>query len=792
MINYILRITFRSFKRYKSTFFINLIGLSTAFACAILIFLWVNDEKHFDKFHKNDKQLYQVMENHALPEGIATQPWTPDLFGRALVGELPEVKMSTTVMPANIMGNFSITSGDKKTKAAGQFADVDFFNVFSFNLIQGNPSEVLKAKNSVVISQKLAQALFGSVENAVGKTIDWEILRFKYPAVVTGVFDKVPENSSLQFDFTLTLDSWFDLSEVVGRKVQWGNHGPCTYLVLDMGTDISQLNAKIDASYKSKIGQTNISMFAIPFSSQYLNGRFENGKQDGGRISYVKLFTLIAFFILLIAGINYMNLSTARATRRFKEIGVKKVVGSGRISLAFQFVAESVILSFFALILSILMVWVFLPQFNQITGKHLHFEFNQPYMLILFGATLLLAVITALYPSIYLSGFSPFQSLKGKQTNSPAELWARKGLVVFQFAISVVLISSVLVVSKQVGFIQHKNLGYNRDNLIYFNKEGGIAQQEDAFFAEAKKIDGVVNISSMGGNIQGSMSTTYGVNWEGKPADASLKFEVVAVNYQAIETMEMEMADGRSFSQNFGNEEDKIIFNQEAIAQMGIRDPIGKTVRFWGKDRQIIGVVKNFNFESFHQKIGPLIFYINPKNTLQTVARIQAGHEKQVLAELGKLYSKFNPGFTFDYHFLDTAFQAQYESENRVAVLSRYFAVLGILISCLGLFGLAAFAAEQRLKEIGIRKVNGARISEVMQMLNAEFLIWVFVAFGVATPVAWYILSKWLEGFAYKTTLSWWFFALAGFITLGIALITVSWQSWKAATRNPVEALRYE
>ena len=515
MIKHNIRLIFRNFKRHKSTFFINLIGLSTAFACTILIFLWVNDEKHVDKFHQHDKQLYQVMENHSSPEGIFTQPWTPDLLGRALASELPEVEMATSVMSAGLLGNFSITSGDQKTKAAGQFADTEFFKVFSFRLIQGDPSEVLKAKNSVVISRKLAQTLFGTTENVIGKTIDWELLNFKYPAVVSGVFDQITENSTLKFDFTLSFDAWLDLSEAVGRKVQWGNHAPCTYLVLNKGVDITQINAKIDANYKSKVGKTNITMFAVPFSSQYLNGTYENGVQSGGRISYVRLFTIIAFFILLIAGINYMNLSTARATRRFKEIGVKKVVGSGRLALAIQFIAESVILSFLALLLSILMVLVLLPEFNQITAKQLHFEFNQPYLFIVLGATLLLAIITSLYPAIYLSGFSPFRSLKGKQTNSPAELWARKGLVVFQFAISVVLIISVLVVYKQVEFIQHKNLGYNKDNLIIFSKEGGLAQQEDAFWAEAKKIDGIVNISSMGGNLQGSSSTTYGVSWKG-------------------------------------------------------------------------------------------------------------------------------------------------------------------------------------------------------------------------------------------------------------------------------------
>ena len=792
MGKYNLRLIFRNFKRHKSTFFINLIGLSTAFACAILIFLWVNDEKHVDKFHSQDNQLYQVLENHHMPEGITTQPWTPDLLGRTFATEIPEVAIETSVMPAGLLGNFSLTAGDKKTKAAGQFADYDFFKIFSFGLTQGDISQVLKAKNSIVISKKLALTLFGTTENVIGKTIDWELLNYKYPSIVSGVFNGTPENSTMQFDFALNYDAWLELSELVGRKIQWGNHAPCTYFVLNKGVDIGQFNAKIEDFHKTKVGGSNITLMAVPYSSQYLNGTYENGVQSGGRISYVRLFTLIAFFILLIAGINYMNLSTARATRRLKEIGIKKVVGSGRFSLVILFITESVILSLIALICSVVIVLIMLPQFNQITGKHLVFLINPIYFFSVLGACLLMAIVTSLYPALYLSRFNPFRSLKGKQSNSAFELWARKGLVVFQFVVSVILISSVLVVYKQIEFIQSKNLGYNKDNVIFFNKEGGIADQENAFLADAKKIDGVVNISSSGASLTGTSSSTYDVRWEGKPADANFRFEVVPVNYQLIETMEMGLSEGRSFSSDFGTEEDKIIFNQAAIDEMGLKDPIGKTIRFWGKEKQIIGVLQDFNFESLHQKVGPLLIYFSPKKTLKIMARIEAGREKTVLAELGKLYSKFNPGFQFDYSFLDSVYQAQYDSENRVAVLSRYFAGLGILISCLGLFGLAAFAAEQRLKEIGIRKVNGARISEVMEMLNSEFIIWVVLAFIIATPIAWYILNKWLESFAYKTNLSWWIFALAGLLALGIALVTVSWQSWKAATRNPVEALRYE
>ncbi len=789
---YFLKSTFRNFVKYKSSFLINLISLTVSFACAILIFLWVNDEMQVDRFHKTNKQLYQVLENHDLQEGIMTQTWTPDMLGRTFAVEMPEVEMQTSIMPAFLLGKFSLTSGDKKIKADGQFADKDLFSVFSFPLIQGDAEEVLKNKDGIVISKQLATSLFGTTENVIGKAIDWELLNFKNQVVVSGIFEGTPKNSTIQFDFALSFDAWMELSQKVGRNIDWGNHAPCTYLVLKENTDIKQFNAKIENYLKTKTGNSNIRLFVVPFSSQYLHGKFENGEQVGGRISYVNLFSLIAVFILLIAGINFMNLTTARASGRFKEIGIKKVVGSGRWSLIVQFVSESVILTFFALLVSLAVVYFMLPIFNQITAKNLVFGSHLQFILILPVIAFLLAVATGLYPALYLSGFNSLQTLKAKFSNPNGEAWARKGLVVFQFVISVVLIISVIVVYRQVEFIRNKNLGYNKNHVVFFENEGEIANHQEAFLQEAGKIPGVKNISGIGGNLIGSFASTYDVNWPEKSPGSNIRFEVIPVGYNLIETLEMKLAEGRSFSEDFKNDKEKIILNEKAVEIMGLNDPIGKTVRFWGQDKQIIGVLKNFNFESLKEEINPLLFYLEPEKTLKIMARIEAGQEAKVLKSLATLYSEFNKGFEFDYQFMDAAWNAQYEAETRVGILSRLFAVLGIFISCLGLFGLASFAAEKRIKEIGIRKVNGAKISEVMTMLNKEFIRWVLVAFVIATPVSWYILHKWLESYAYKTNLSWWIFVLAGTLALGIALLTVSFQSWKAATRNPVESLRYE
>ncbi len=793
MMNYQIRLIFRNFKKNSSSFFINLIGLATGFACAILIFMWVADEMNVDKFHETDKQLYQVIENQAMSQGILTQEYTPDLLARNLAAEFPEIKYAVAVSPARMFGNFTVSADDNNLlKAAGQFAEPNFFKAFSFKLLQGSPEQVLSDNNAVVISRKLALSLFKTTENVIGKTFQWQILNVKKNAVVSGIFEGTPANSTAQFDFVLNYEAWINLSENLGRRIHWGNHAPQTFIVLNEGTDVKKLNSEISGFMKTKQGGTNISLFAVPYSHQYLHGSYTNGVQSGGRIEYVRLFSLIAIFILLIAGINFVNLATAKASKRFREIGVRKVVGSGRKALIVQFTGEAIILTFMAMAISILMVWFFMPQFNLITGKQLHLVLSASFLLPIVGICLITGILTGLYPALYLSGFNPLSILKGKPSRSSGEIWARKGLVVFQFGISVVLIASMIVVYRQVQFIHNKNLGYQKDHVIYFAKEGNVAQKLPTFIAEAENIPGIVNASDLSSSLVGSPSSTYGMNWEGKDPQANINFEVMRADVNLIETLNIELAEGRSFSDKFSDESSKTIVNQAAVDVMGLKNPIGQTVNYNGQQKQIIGVVKNFHFQSLREKVNPLTIIYDPNKTMTIMVKLKAGQEQQAIAELKSLFARFNPGFPFDYQFLDVAYQKLYEAEERVSALSKYFAGIGILISCLGLFGLAAYASEQRLKEIGIRKVNGAQITEVIVLLNSDFIKWVAIAFAIATPIAWYIMNRWLESFAYRTTLNWWIFALSGFLALGIALFTVSWQSWRAATRNPVEALRHE
>ena len=792
MLKHNLLLIVRNFRRFRSTFVINLVGLSTGLACTLLIFLWVRDELNIDKFHEKDAQLFQVMENNKRADGIKTQPSTPDLLGETMIKELPEVDYAVSVAPYKWFGKFTLTVENTNAKATGQYASQDFFTAFSYALTQGEKNKVLADKNSIVLSEELAIKLFKTTNGVIGKTLNCQILGIQQPVMISGIFAGTPPNSTEQFDFVLSYESWKDLSLKVGRQIHWGNHGPYTFLVLNPGTDINSFNKKIAGFLKTRSEDPNLELFAVPFSGQYLYGTYHNGLRAGGRVDYVILFSIIAFFILGIACINFMNLSTAKAARRVKEVGIKKAIGANRRTLVAQYLGESISMAFLSLVLAIILVQVFLPQFNLITGKHLALAASSGFILAILGITLFTGIIAGSYPALYLSGFNPAAVLKGKLNTSLSELIARKGLVIFQFALSIILIVSVLVVYKQIEFVQTKNLGYDKDHIIYFDKEGKVAENQEAFFSEAKNIPGVMNISSIVTTLMGPNSSTQGVSWEGKNPEEAIQFENVNLGYDMIETLGVEMLAGRTFSRDFKTDDHAMIFNEAAIAVMGMTDPVGKTVNLWGENMTIIGVVKDFHFESLHERVKPLFFLLDPSKTLKIMARLEKGKEKQALAQMHKLYAKFNPGYAFTYQFLDQDYQAQYVSEKRIATLSQYFAGLAILISCLGLFGLAAFTAEKRIKEIGIRKILGSSELGIVYLLSNDFTKIVFAAIVLALPVSYLVATKWLGSFAFRIELHWWYFVGAGFLSLLIAWFTVGWQALRAARANPMKSLRSE
>ncbi len=787
MLRHNLLLIYRNFKKFKSTFFINLIGLSTGLACTLLIYLWVKDELSVDKFLEKDSQLFQVQEHRVKSNGIWTSPTTSGPLAETLASEMPEVEYSASVTRPD---RITLSVDDTNLKTLGRSAGKNYFKIFSYTLIDGNRDNVLTDKNSIVISDALAIRLFNTTENLIGKTIE---LDNESKLFVTGIFKKMPLNASDQFDFVLSFEKFKE-----GRNFleTWNSTSVLTYILLKQGTDVTAFDQKIKDLVKVKTDNnvTHRTLFTKQYSENYLYGKYENGVLTGGRITYVKLFSIIAIFILVIACINFMNLSTAKASRRIKEVGIKKAVGAARKTLIYQYLGESLLLSFLSLLLAILIVDIALPHFNVITGKYLALNFNPALILSCIGVSIFTGIAAGSYPALYLSGFNPATVLKGKMNTAIGELWARKGLVVFQFALSVIFIVSVLVVYKQIEYVQSQNLGYNKDNILYFPREGKIWQEEalESFIAGIGAIPGVVSSSSISHTMTGHNSGTYGVVWEGKAEDDATEFEVFTVNYDMMETLGIEMREGRTFSKEFGADSSKIIFNEAAIEFMGLKDPIGKTVKLWGDEMQIIGVAKDFHFESLHEKVKPVFFRLAPGDTYLVMSKLAAGAEAETIGRIKDYYQKVNPGFIFEYKFLDNEYQAQYVAEQRVAVLSRYFAGLAILISCLGLFGLAAFTAERRLKEIGIRKVLGSSEFGIVYLLSGDFTKMVVLAICIACPASYILLKMWLSDFAYKIDLTAWYFVGAGFIALLTAWITVGVQAIKAARVNPVKCLKDE
>lgn len=804
MLSNYFKLAWRNLAKHRQFTFLNLVGLSTGLACALLIYLWVNDELKVDKFHQHDDRLMQVKYNIPLQDGsIMTSDHTPGLLAQTLKAEMPEVE--DAAVAAEHFENDTkgvIITGAARIKASERYVSNNFFDVFSYSLLKGDKRKPLTDKFSVLLSDELALKLFNTTENIIGKTIEWDrgegwSGRVSGTYTVSGIFKKPPVHSSARFDMLFSYDHFFD--KYSDNLSHWTNSSSYTYILLKVGADKNAFANKLHDFSKRKVlslyGEEQAkhigTLFLQRYSDKYLYNHFENGIQSGGRISYVRLFSIIAVFILLIACINFMNLSTAKASGRIKEVGVKKVMGASRSILIGQYLSESVLMSLLSIIPALVLTILLLPAFNQLTGKELSLSLGGGYVLPILGIILLTGLISGSYPALYLSKFKPVAILKGRLKNSVGELLVRKGLVVFQFALSMIFIVSVLVIYRQMNLIQTRNLGYNKDNVIQFAKEGNLRKNLSAFLQQTRSIPGVVAVSSTHGDMMGNVGGTGGVEWEGKNPDTKIEFGALWVDVGYIELMGINMADGRPFSTKFGSDSLNVVFNEAAIAAMGLKDPVGKTIKIWGAPHQIIGVAKNFHFESMHQQVRPLFFKYNSGNG-NLVVKIKAGKERETIASLEAIYKKFNQGLPFEYTFIDENFQKLYASEQRVAVLSGWFAGIAVIISCLGLFGLAAFTAQKRQKEIGIRKVVGASAARLVMMLSKDFVKLVLIAILIAFPVSWWIANAWLSDFAYRVGIGADIFVVAGISILLITLITISFQSIRAALANPIDALRSE
>ncbi|HEX8060548.1 MAG TPA: ABC transporter permease [Cyclobacteriaceae bacterium] len=790
MLRHTLLLIYRHFRHFKSTFLINLVGLSTGMACVILIYLWANDELGFDRFHEKTDRLYQVMDNEMIDGAIKTTGHTYDFLANALKEEMPEVEYAAVTTPRDFFPGVTLNAGGDYTKGVVKFAEEDFFNMFSFGLSQGNANQVLTKENGVVISESLSKKLFGTTQDIVGKTIGWQLMTLSQSVEVTGVFSDVPANASEHFDFVLPFNSFRKImGGMTGRN--WNNISPFhTYIVVKENADVNALQLKVAGLLQTKAGKGfPHSLFLEPYGDIYLHGRFENGVSVGGRIEYVRLFSIIACIILLIACVNFINLFTARATRRVREVGIRKAIGAPRLALIKQYLAESMLMSVIALVIALGLVQLVLPQFGDVTGKHLLLKFDAISVITICAIAIVTGLLAGTYPALYISGFQPAKILRGQLTSSPGETWARKGLVVFQFTLSVISIVSVLILNRQVEYVQSLNVGFDKDNILFFESEGKVAQAPSAFLAELKNIPGVVDASSMLANIVGEGSGMPGggtagkVTWNGK----DIIMSSVAVNYDLIETLGIRMKSGRTFSKDFPADRDKIIYNQAAVDALGITDPIGKIV----DGKEIIGVVGDFN-QSAYELTKPLNFRLEPEAGTTIMVRIQPGHEKETVAAVEQFYKAYNPGYVFSYGFLGDRYNAQYAGERKAGMLSEYFAGLAIVISCLGLFGLAVFMAERRSKEIGIRKILGSSELQIVALMSRDFTRMIFVSIIIGLPTSYLLTSHWLERFAYKIGITWWYFAVPAAIVFLLTWITVGTQTIRAARVNPVNSLKSE
>jgi putative ABC transport system permease protein len=774
------KVAWRNLIRYKGFTAINVIGLTLGLVFALLIALWVQDELSMNQFHSKIDRLYQIKANlYWSGNEPTTSRDIPGPIEKTIETEVPEIEMATKFNNDEQV----FTVGETSTKEKGIYASAGFLQVFSFPLVAGDAKTALNDPNSVVISETMARKYF-KTSDVVGKTIELN----KESMQITGVAKDVPGNSSIQFEWLRSFDAFEKAND---WSLTWGNFSFQTYVLLRPNADLASVQQKIKTIGKIKDHKAEI--FLQPFAETHLYSKFENGKQAGGRIEYVRLFSAIALFVLLLACINFMNLATARAAQRAREIGIRKVVGAQRSSLIGQFMGEAILVSVFALVLAIGVAHLALPSFNALFEKELKIDYNNVNF---WGISLTLTVVTGLlagsYPALFLSGFRPIKVLKGdvfKMADGSSLL--RKGLVVFQFVLSIFLIIGVTIIQQQIHFVKSKNLGINRQDMIYTILDGKLGEQKETFRQELLKsaaLQAVTTLSDNPLNIEGSSGD---LNWQGKDPSRMTSVSPIMVGDDFTKTMGIRLKAGRDF-RSFPADSANYIVNESAVKLMGMENPVGQEINFWMGKGKIVGVVEDFHLKSLHENITPLVICYAPVNTWIAAIKPAPGKTEAALAHLEKVAKSINPGYPVDYRFADEEFEKQYRNESLTGHLANWFAVIAIIISCLGLFGLATYATERRVKEIGVRKVLGASVSDIVTLLSQDFVKLVLISIIIAIPIGWWAMNRWLEVFAYRIDIQWWVFALAGGAAIIIAVLTVSFQAIRAAVSNPVNSLRSE
>lgn len=787
IINY-FKIAWRNLLKNRFYSLINGAGLTVGLGVGILILLWVQDELSFDRFHKNSDQIYKL--ENLVGTGASQQIWQATV---APIGDLGKKQLPEVKEAVRIAFNDQYTLFRYKDKVFSEemsfFTDPSFFSVFDFKLIKGNPDAPFAGSNSAVLTESTALKYFGT-ENPIGKVL---VANDKSTFTVTGVIKDLPKNSSIQGDFFMPVSRLFKNlydhnAGGVNNENDFRQFNYFTYLLLAPEVTLPKLADKLrNIHLHNKPDDTDLTYLLQPLSQTHL---FHSDGSNGG-IETVRMFTVIALLILAIACINYVNLSTARSMLRSKEVSMRKIVGAAKKQLFLQFLIETALLYSIATVLALIALYALLPLYNQISGKQLVINFASYQIWKVIGLTIsgtLLA--SSIYPALLLSSFEPLTALKGRISGKVNEVLFRKTLVIVQFAVSVILIAGTFVISNQLKYIRSKELGFDKTHVLSFNMRH-MGPHYEAVRDELLRQPGVLSVTRASSNVVRLGGQTGDSEWDGKEKGETLMLSPMAVDKDFIPFFKMQLVEGANFTGS-GADSLHFILNETAVKNARIKDPIGKKFRLWQYHGTIVGVVKDFHFASMKRKIEPAIFTYMPRDMSRIYIKTRGNDAAEVIAGAERLWKQYNADFEFNYGFLDDAFNEIYKTEEQTGLLFNIFASIAILISCLGLFGLAAYTAQIRTREIGVRKVLGSTVGGIIRLLAFDFIKMVLIGVVVALPIAWYVMDKWLQDFAYKVDLHWWVFALSGLVALVVALLTVSFQSVKAALMNPVKSLRSE
>ena len=786
MLKNYLKVAFRNLLRNKGFSIINISGFAIGMASAILILLWIQDEFSYDRFHKNPDRLFQVWSNDSLDGGIRSLVFTPQMLAPALKHDYPEVEDA-----ARIGWSFPslFSYRDKKLKITGTWADPSFLTMFNFPLLKGDAKTALNDPYSVVLTQSMAKKLFGD-DDPIGKIVKIDNTD---NFTVTALLKDPPENTQFEIGY---LNSSAYLQAKGYFDTDWTDISIRTFALLKADANLTSVNKKIkdiQVRYSGNRAKTN--SFLYPVRDLRLYSDFKNGQAVGGRIETVRTFGLTAVFILLIACINFMNLSTARSEKRAKEVGIRKVSGAMKKSLVGQFLGESILMAFIAGVFAMIIVQVSLPSFNQLTQKSLSIDFKNIWFWVsAVGFIVFTGLLAGSYPAFYLSSFKPVSVLKGSFKKINALVTPRKVLVVLQFSFAIILIISAIIVKQQIQYAQHRKTGYDKNNLIYLFLEGDISKHYDLIKNDLINSGTAISMTRTFSPMTLVFSSGFSLTWPGKGPNTKIDFNRSSTDGNLIKTAGLKLVQGRDIDiQNYPTDSTACLVSESAAKAMGFKNAIGETITDYPTTWHIVGVFKDFILESPYQPIKPMIFK-GPKDAFN-VMNIKLNNERsteQNLAKAAQIFKTYNPEYPFEYFFVDDEYAKKFNDERLTSTLAGLFAGLTIFISCLGLFGLATFMAENRVKEIGVRKVLGASITNIALLLSKDFVKLVLTAVAIAAPVAWWLGKQWLTKFDYRITISAWIFIIAGLLAVVIALLTVSYQSIKAARANPVKNLRTE